>query len=54
MVDRRPCERCVDCDEPTGRAGIADDSIYCNCGEGPFCVECWQVHKLICIEAEDE
>ena len=24
-------ERCWDCDDPTGRAGRSDDSIYCVC-----------------------
>lgn len=34
-------ERCVICDEPTGRAGRADDSIYCpECNNGPFCESC--------------
>ena len=35
-------ERCYACDEPTGRAGRADDSLFCaECDAGPFCEECW-------------
>jgi hypothetical protein len=38
-------ERCFICDELTGRAGIADDSIYLintktKNDEGPFCEGC--------------
>ncbi len=40
------CERCTRCDELTGRAGKADDSLYCDaCGAGPFCVWCSQSHN---------
>lgn len=34
-------ERCCDCDEPTGRAGRADDSLYTDEGKGPYCPACW-------------
>lgn len=38
-------EECCECDEPTGRAGKGEDSIYCDeCEEGPFCSECWAKH----------
>ena len=33
-------ERCFRCDEPTGRAGKGDDSMYLN-DEGPYCEECF-------------
>lgn len=33
-------ERCVECDEETGRAGPGDDSLYGDDGSGPFCEEC--------------
>lgn len=48
-------ERCWDCDDPTGRAGRCDDSIYCDCGLGPFCEECWGIHIAIgkCPKAID-
>ena len=40
MNDR--IERCCACDEPTGRAGAADDSLFTdNEGIGPFCVCCY-------------
>lgn len=34
-------ERCCCCDEPTGRAGRADDSLYAADGTGPYRPECW-------------
>jgi hypothetical protein len=47
-------ERCCMCDDATGRAGKGDDSIYCNCGAGPFCLDCWHDHQFRCVEAEKE
>lgn len=35
-------ERCFQCDEPTGRAGRHDDSIYDTEDGGPYCVDCWE------------
>jgi hypothetical protein len=35
-------ERCLWCNEPTGRAGGCEDSLYSNDeGIGPFCERCW-------------
>ena len=34
-------EHCAECGEPTGRAGIGEDSLYTEEGDGPFCEECW-------------
>ena len=34
-------EKCSACDEPTGRAGSADDSLYTAEGVGPFCLSCY-------------
>ena len=34
-------EYCIKCDQPTGRAGAADDSIYLEDGTGPLCEECY-------------
>jgi hypothetical protein len=34
-------ERCCVCDDPTGRAGSADDSLYTSEGIGPFCLSCY-------------
>lgn len=36
-----PIEHCCECDEPTGRAGPADDSIYTPDGYGPLCEACY-------------
>ena len=34
-------EMCVECDEPTGKAGRCEDSIYCSyCDCGPLCDDC--------------
>lgn len=42
---RRREEQCCVCDERTGRAGIADDSLYHDfpdgCRHGPLCVDCY-------------
>ena len=35
-------EHCCECDEPTGRAGRGEDSLYHD-DNGPFCSDCW--HK---------
>ena len=35
-------EYCCNCEEPTGRAGIAEDSLYVSAGDGPFCETCWE------------
>lgn len=38
-------ERCCLCDDPTGRVGRADDSIYVDAGKaelGPLCPECYR------------
>ena len=34
------CERCINCDEPTGRAGEGEDSIFAG-GVGPLCEDCY-------------
>lgn len=35
-------EYCCECEQPTGRAGEGEDSLYDE--EGPYCEECWD-HK---------
>ena len=35
-------EICVKCGEPTGRAGRADDSLYDENDNGPYCWECFE------------
>ena len=34
-------EYCDVCEEPTGRAGAGEDSLFLPNGDGPFCEECW-------------
>lgn len=34
-------ERCCVCDEPTGKAGRDEDSLYRENGDGPYCETCW-------------
>lgn len=46
----KPIERCRECDDPTGRAGRGDDSLYCDSlscddGTGPFCEDCFEKHR---------
>lgn len=40
---RKKLELCCECGQPTGKAGILDDSLYID-GEGPFCDECYPVY----------
>ncbi len=39
-MNRQTSERCCECDENTGRAGRADDSLYID-DTGPYCEECF-------------
>ena len=34
-------ERCHLCDEPTGKAGVGDGSLYDGAGVGPYCERCF-------------
>ena len=34
-------ELCCECDEPTGKAGAGEDSLFTDDGNGPYCEECW-------------
>lgn len=39
-------ETCIQCDQPTGRAGRGEDSLYDDETDvGPFCEECWEAHE---------
>jgi len=44
-------ELCYLCDEPTGKAGAGDGSIYDDNGTGPFCEQCWEEHELASAKA---
>jgi hypothetical protein len=46
-------EYCCICNEPTGRAGIAYGSIYCECELGPLCEDCWHDHYAVCPFAKE-
>jgi len=35
-------EHCFKCESPTGRAGRAEDSLYAENGDGPYCENCWR------------
>ena len=35
-------ERCCDCDDETGQAGISEDSMYHDDGTGPYCSACYE------------
>ena len=37
-------ERCINCDEPTGRAGEGEDSIFAG-DVGPLCEDCYESIK---------
>lgn len=41
-------EYCCECDDPTGRAGRGEDSVFVEVGEeeiGPLCEECCKKYK---------
>ncbi len=41
-MQERPLEHCCHCDQPTGKAGRGDGSIYIDALDlGPLCEECW-------------
>lgn len=42
-------ERCLICDDPTGRAGRWDDSIYAG-DIGPWCESCWDAVLSVATE----
>jgi len=39
-------ERCTECGEATGRAGVHDDSNYLDSGDGPYCDECFSSRHI--------
>jgi hypothetical protein len=41
-------ERCCECEESAG-----DDSMICECGDGPYCSCCWDDHKAVCTLAQE-
>jgi predicted amidophosphoribosyltransferase len=47
-------ELCFICDEPTGRAGITDDSLYFDVGDGPYCEDCWDDNRKFCFDCGAE
>lgn len=47
----RPLEYCIECEAPTGRAGVGEDSLYAENGDGPFCEDCY---ALLTNEQKEE
>jgi len=45
-------EKCIQCDQPTDRAGIHEDSLYLDNGEGPLCLDCYQESHILELETE--
>ncbi len=54
MTMARETERCCHCDEPTGRAGKGDDSLYDALGNGPLCQNCAEKRRLALIHVFQE
>ena len=42
MRKKQNIERCCICDSPTEKAGIGEDSLYGEEGDGPYCEECYE------------
>lgn len=57
MTNQPPIEYCVICDDPTGRAGRAEDSLYIQHADesetGPLCEGCYEDAKAM-ADAEDK
>jgi len=51
-MDEQRVEQCAGCGEPTGRAGIHDDSNYLDNGDGPYCDECFAPRRIGELERE--
>jgi len=47
-------ERCCKCDDATGRAGKADDSLYRDDGTGPYCEGCFAMTDLAALRLDAE
>ena len=49
-----PLEYCSNCDDPTGRAGRGDDSLYVTFPDGiehgPLCEECFEIFEKARLE----
>ena len=52
MSDVKRYEHCFVCDDLTGKAGRADDSLYIN-SVGPFCENCYDERLVQCAESVD-
>jgi hypothetical protein len=46
-------ERCIECDEPTGKAGQCEDSLYVG-DSGPYCEECFEWKAMIADSNEEK
>lgn len=46
MVSLNGTELCIDCNEPTGKAGGSDDSLYYK-GRGPYCQGCFKLNEML-------
>ena len=47
-------EICVGCDELLGEIGKGLASYYCECSKvGPYCLDCWEDHKIVCSTASE-
>ncbi len=50
----RGLEYCENCNEPTGRAGRGEDSLYCDEHDlGPLCPDCYDDHFKETGEAQE-
>lgn len=43
-------EYCCECNNPTGRAGRGEDSLYTEDDKGPFCQDCFPNENLVTID----
>ena len=49
-----PLEYCTECNDPTGRAGAGEDSLYTESGHGPYCEVCWDNMRCNACDGDGE
>lgn len=54
MGEMMKLEYCIVCNEPTGKAGIDEDSLYDTDGSGPYCEHCFERYALAALEKREK
>ena len=54
IIPTEAFEYCCQCDDPTGRAGVDEDSLYTDDNRGPFCIDCYEELVMLTEGQNDE